>query len=299
MAYSYKGSISFGLVYIPIKLEAAAKETDISFNQLEKTTKSRVRYKKTCEDCDGKTIENKDIVKAYEYEDGKYVIFDDEDFEKIKNQKDKSIVIEQFVTLSDIDPVYYNKTYYVVPTGAEKAYSLLLAAMKNSNKVGIAKTVLGQKETIIALRENNGEMLITTLYFADEIKNSTAKIVNSTVSKNELDMAETIIKGMSRKLDITTYKNEYNEKIKRAIESKIAGQEITSPKEKHNNVMDLMEALKLSVQNLNTNTEKTKNVKNNKTTEPEPASKSPVKKNSNKNNIINYNDIKEKNYKYI
>ncbi|MGN0961016.1 MAG: Ku protein, partial [Christensenellales bacterium] len=109
MAYSYKGAITFGLVYIPINLVVSVKEHDIGFNMLEKKTKSRVKYKKTCVDCNDKEVKNEDIVKGYQYEKDKYVIFTDEDFEKIKTEKDKNITIEQFVNIEEIDPIYYDK----------------------------------------------------------------------------------------------------------------------------------------------------------------------------------------------
>ena len=103
MAYSYKGSISFGLVYIPVTLHSTIKENDIGFNMIDKKTMSRVKYKKTCADCEGREVKQEDIVKGFEYEDGKYVIFEDKDFEKIKSKKDKNITIEKFVNLSEVD----------------------------------------------------------------------------------------------------------------------------------------------------------------------------------------------------
>ena len=157
MAYSYKGAITFGLVYIPITLELSVKEHDIGFNMLEKKTKSRVKYKKTCVDCNNKEISNEDIVKGYQYEKGKYVIFTDEDFEKIKTPKDKNITIEIFVNLDEIDPIYFDKAYYVKPIGADKAFHVLLKAMESEKKAGIAKTVLGTKETLVLLRVRNGK----------------------------------------------------------------------------------------------------------------------------------------------
>ena len=120
MAYSYKGSISFGLVYIPVTLQSSIKQNDIGFNMIDKKTKSRVRYKKTCEECDGREVKQEDIVKGFEYEDGKYVIFEEKDFEKIKTKKDKNITIEQFVEVAEVDPIYYDKPYYVVPTGGDR-----------------------------------------------------------------------------------------------------------------------------------------------------------------------------------
>lgn len=175
MAYSYKGSISFGLVYIPVTLHSAIKHTDVGFNLIDKKTMSRVRYKKTCEACGDREVKQEDIVKGYEYEKGKYVIFDEKDLEKIKTEKDKNITIEKFVSLSEIDPVYYDKPYYVVPTGAEKAFAVLVAAMEEENKAAIAKTVLGTKETVIMIRSKDGQMVLNTLFFDEEITKNPAK----------------------------------------------------------------------------------------------------------------------------
>ena len=121
MAYSYKCSISFGLVYIPVTLHAAVKMRDIGFNMLDKKTMSRVKYKKTCEKCGGREVKQEDIVKGFEYEDDKYVVFTDEDFEKVKTKKDKNITIEKFVDIAEVDPIYFDRPYYVNPTGAENA----------------------------------------------------------------------------------------------------------------------------------------------------------------------------------
>lgn len=173
MAFSYKGAITFGLVYIPIVLVASIKNNDIGFNMIDKKTMSRVKYKKTCVDCDDKEVKNENIVKGYQYEKDKYVIFTDKDFEKIKTQKDKNITIEQFVNLSEVDPIYFDKAYYVKPTGADKAFEVLLEAMEKQKKAGIAKTVLGTKETLVLLRVKNGIMFANTLnwyaVFYDEI----------------------------------------------------------------------------------------------------------------------------------
>lgn len=125
---------------------------------LDKKTMSRVKYKKTCEECDGREVKQEDIVKGYEYEDDKYVVFTEEDFEKLKTKKDKNITIQKFVDITQIDPIYYDRPYYVNPTGAENAYALLLRAMEEEKKVGIAKTVLGNKETLIALRAKDGQL---------------------------------------------------------------------------------------------------------------------------------------------
>ncbi|CCZ85683.1 MAG TPA: Ku protein [Candidatus Caccosoma faecigallinarum] len=248
MAYSYKGSISFGFVYIPITLHASTQEHGISFHLLDKKTKSRVKYKKTCVDCKDKEIKNEDIIKGYEYEKGKYVLFDDDDFEKIKSIKEKSIVIEQFVNLDEIDPIYYQKAYYVVPTGAEKAYYLLLQAMEQENKAGLAKSIIGTKENLIIIRAKNHQMILNTLFFEDEIKSNPNQEITEKVTQAELKLAKTLIQEMTAPFKPKQYKDEYHQKIKKAIEAKIAGKKIVAVKEKAQvPIVDLMEALKNSL----------------------------------------------------
>lgn len=248
MAYSYKGAITFGLVYIPITLSLCVKEHDIGFNMLEKKTKSRVKYKKTCVDCNDKTVKNEDIVKGYQYEKGKYVIFTDEDFKKIKSEKDKNINIEQFVSLDEIDPVYFDKAYYVKPSGADKAYQVLLKAMESEKKAGIAKTVLGTKETLILLRVRDGKMLVNTLYFHSEIQ-SAPEIENAKITKQEISLAKNLIQQMSKAFQPEKFKDEYHIKLQKAIKQKIAGNEIVEEKKevKQVKIINLMDALQKSL----------------------------------------------------
>lgn len=249
MAYSYKGSISFGLVYIPVTLHSAVRDNSISFNMIDKKTMSRVKYKKTCADCDGREVKQEDIVKGFEYEEGKYVVFDDKDFDKLKSKKDKNITIEKFVKLSEVDPIYFDKPYYVVPTGAEKAFAVLLSAMEQEGRAAIAKTVLGTKETLILIRARDGQMMLNTLFFSEEITSNPVKEIKEQGSKPELKMAKALIEGMSGKFNPSDYKDEYRRKVQEAIERKIAGKEIVSPKEGGSGKMiDLMEALTKSLE---------------------------------------------------
>lgn len=262
MAYSYKGSLSFGLVYIPIKLHLCVKSNDISFNMIDKNSMSRIQYKKTCHDCNGKEVKAEDIVKGYEYEDGKYVVFEAEDFEKIKTKKDKNITIENFVDIEEIDPIYYDKPYYVEATGGDKAFSLLIKAMDEEGKVGIAKTVLGTKEKLIAIRVKKGEMLLSTLNFADEIQKNPAKTNETELNKNELKLAKILIENMHSAFEPEKYKDEYKEKIQKAIESKIAGKAIIEPKEKdEHRAINLMDALQASLKDYSKKIPKAKTVK--------------------------------------
>ena len=241
MAY-YKGAISFGLVYIPITLNASIKENDIGFNMIEKHTMSRVKYKKTCVDCDNKEVKNEDIVKGYQYEKGKYVIFTDKDFEKIKTEKDKNITILQFVNLGEIDPIYFDRAYYVTPTGGEKAFNVLLQAMEKKNKAGLAKTVLGTKETLVLVRARDGKMLLNTMYFYDEIQKAKS-VEMGKIDKKEIDQ-------MTQPFKPELFKDEYNEKLKKAIKRKIAGHEIIEEKDDNSQptkIISLMDALQKSL----------------------------------------------------
>lgn len=249
MAATHKGAISFGLVHIPIALHTATQDNDIHFNQLCKDDMSRVRYKKVCASC-GKEITTKDIVKGFEYDKDKYVIVTEDDFEKVKSDKDRSIQIIHFTDLPSVRPIYFDKTYHVIPeTGGDKAFELLRQAMNQENKIAIGKTVMGQKETLLAIIPTDDGLLIETLFFANEIKDIPKDIQKPEINEAELTMAKTLINSMDKPFEPEQYKDEYQEKLKALIETKIAGKEVVAAKsEENNNVIDLMEALKASIE---------------------------------------------------
>ena len=244
-----KSAISFGLVHIPISLNTATADADIRFNQLHKDTRERIRYKKTCPNCKGE-VSAADIVKGFEYEKGQYVIVTDEDFEKIKTEADRAIKILYFTDLKTINPIYYDKTYHAVPElGGEKAFELLRRAMMDESKVAIAKTVLGTKETLIALIATEHGILAQTMFFEDEIKDLPKKYAKQPVADAELAMAKTLIASMDRSFDPSMHHDEYQVKLKDLIARKIAGKEtVAAAPEAQGNVIDLMEALKKSVE---------------------------------------------------
>lgn len=248
MAVSHKGAISFGLVHIPVALYTATQDNDIHFNQLCREDHSRIRYKKTCSGC-GKEVSSKDIVKGFEYDDGKYVVVTDEDFEKIKTEKDRSIQILHFTDLTGIRPIYYDKTYHAVPeAGGEKAFELLRRAMHEESKVAIGKTVMGQKETLLALIPTDDGMLVETMFFAEEVKSTPKEGARPEPKPAELEMAKTLVSAMERPFDPALYKDEYQERLRALIETKIAGKEVVAAEEEETgNVIDLMEALKASI----------------------------------------------------
>lgn len=248
MAHSYKTALTFGLVYVPVTLHACIKANDIAFNTLYKKTGDRIKYKKTCENCPD-TISQEDIIRGYQYEKDNYVTLTDEELEKLKTKKDKSIEIESFVKLEEIDPVYFDKSYFVNPSSAENAFLLILKALEAENKVGIAKTVLGSKEQVVAIRAINGQMILNTMHFYDEIQVSPVKKIDSKINEKELSLAKLIIENMSEKFEPQKYKDEYREKVLKAIEGKIKGKEIKVSRSKsvQGNITNLMDALQKSV----------------------------------------------------
>ena len=256
MAQSYKSAIEFGLVYIPISLYACVKNNDIGFNMLYKKTGQRIKYKKTCENCPA-NLAPTDIVKGYEYEKGKYITLTDEELEKIKAPKDRNIAIIKFVELDEIDPIYYDKSYYIAPTGADKAFIMLTKALEAENKVGIAKSVLGSKEQVVAIRVLNGKMILNTMHFYDEVQANPVRLKDIKVETAELALARNLIKNMSGEFKAEEYKNEYRARVLNAINAKINGQTIKGTKKKMpNNVINLMEALQRSVAETDKKTKK-------------------------------------------
>lgn len=250
MAYSFKTAIGFGLVYIPITLQNTIKNNDIGFNMLEKKTLSRVKYKKTCVDCKDKTINSDDIVKGYEIEKDKYIVFSDEELEKLKTKKDKSIMIEKFVSLSDINPIYFDKTFFISPETkeAEKAFFLLKTVLQKEKKVGISKTILGSSECVVALWVKDENFLLSKLFFEEEVQSNPSKELKFKILDNELKLAKNIIDVMSGKFNPADYQDEYNQRIKEAIKAKSEGKEIKEIEDETPiKITDLLEALKSSV----------------------------------------------------
>lgn len=246
---SRKSVITFGMVAIPIAMFTATQDNDIHFNQLHKEDHSRIRYKKTCGHC-GKEIKGPDIVKGYEYDDEKYVVITDEEIEKIKTEKEKSIQILHFAQLNQISPVYYEKTYQAAPEpGGEKAFELLRSALMAEQKIAIGKTVMGTKDTLMAIIPREDGILISTMFYADEVKALQRQYTKPEVAEQELNMAKLLINSMDTPFDPSKYKDEYQARLRELIEAKIAGQEIVAAEPvSEGKVIDLMEALKASVE---------------------------------------------------
>ena len=248
---SRKSVITFGMVAIPIAMYNATQDNNIHFNQLHKEDNNRIRYKKTCAHC-GKEVTSGDIVKGYEYDKEQYVVVTDEEIEKIKTEKEKSIQILHFAQLNQISPVYYDKTYQAAPeVGGEKAFELLRAALMAEQKIAIGKTVIGTTDTLMAIIPREDGILISTMFYADDIRQLQKQYTKPEVSEQELGMAKTLINSMDTPFDTSKYKDEYQVKLRSLIESKISGKEVVAAEPvSQNKVIDLMEALKASVENV-------------------------------------------------
>jgi DNA end-binding protein Ku len=253
MPVSHHSVISFGLVAIPVSMYTATQDNDIHFNQLHKEDQSRVRYKKSCAHC-GKELKAEDIIKGYEYDKDQYVVVSDEEIEKIKTEKEKSIQIMHFAQLNQISPVYYDKTYQAVPDkGGEKAFELLRSALMKEQKVAIGKTIMGTKDTLMAIIPRENGVLISTMFYQDDIKDLQKSYDIPEPNEQELKMAQVLISSMDTPFDPSQYKDEYQDRLKELIETKIAGKDVVAanPEEPAGKVINLMDALKASIEKQN------------------------------------------------
>jgi DNA end-binding protein Ku len=247
----WNGAISFGLVTIPVRLHGAIEEKDISFNQLHAEDNGRIRYKRVCEVC-GKEVSQDEIIKGYQYEKDTYVVFSKDDVQRIPPDSSRAIDIVAFVDLEQIDPIYFQRPYYLVPekTGI-KAYRLLEKALTEAGKVGIAKISLRDKEHLATLRVRDGVFILETMHWPDEIREVEFEELGKApeIRKQELEMARNLINNLSADFEPQEFKDEYRVRLEEAIQSKIEGEEIAVPPAKEpTKVVDLMEALKASVE---------------------------------------------------
>ncbi len=243
-----KSAISFGLVHIPVVVNPVIKNNDTNFNYLHKKCLNRISYIKYCPVCK-KDVRQNDLIKGYEYSDDKYVTFDEEDFSKLKSDGDKTIEIISFVNFKDIDPIYFEKSYYLKTDNKNKAFSLFKNALKKSGKVAIAKTIIGSKSYYAVLRFGIANIIMTTLYYEEEIRLDESELKNNYTEK-EMDLALKLIDSMTSKFNPSEYKDEYQDKIKYAIEQKVAGKEIKqTKKKKEKTITNLLEALESSLKN--------------------------------------------------
>ncbi|ADL68260.1 Ku protein [Thermoanaerobacterium thermosaccharolyticum DSM 571] len=254
MRSMWKGAISFGLVSIPIKLYAATEDNSVHFRQLHKDCKSPIKYEKICPVCN-RQVSDEEIVRGYEYEPGKFVIIDEEDLERIPKSTVKTIDILDFTDLNKIDPIYFDKTYYIAPDeiGA-KPYVLLRDSMKKLNRVAVARVVIRSKQDLACIRVyNDNYMVLETMHFPDEIRstNELPPIRNVDLHENEVKMAIKLVDTLTSDFSPEKYDDNYRKALIEIIESKIQDRKIEIPESpKEENVLDLVSALKASIESV-------------------------------------------------
>ena len=251
----WKGSISFGLVNIPIALYPATRREELKFRLLRRSDLSPVNYKRVAEK-DGKEVPWDQIVKGYEYEKGKYVVLKDEDFERVDLEATQTVDIQDFVDVDEIDPMFFYKPYYLEPQkGGDKAYALLRDALRDSNKVGIAKVVIKTRQYLAGVKPEDGALVLELMHFADELADTEKLHVPKKVEvgKREMNMAKSLIDSMSSKWAPEKYRDDYREALMEVIEEKVeaGGKEIEEkPRKapKPTKVIDLVSVLQKSLE---------------------------------------------------
>ena len=248
----WKGSISFGLVYIPIAVYPATKEEKLSFRQLRSSDLSPIKYKKVAE-ADSKEVSADQIVKGYEYERGRYVVLKEEDFAKVRIESTHSIDITDFVELKQVDPKFFYKPYFLEPQkGGEKAYALLHRALSGTAKIGIAKVVISNREHLASVKPDGLFLILELMHFASEIL-SPEELKNGPVgaiTEKELKMAQSLIDSMSASWEPEKYRDEYRTAMMEIIEQKAQHKEIAgkpAPVVRATNVVDLVKVLQESL----------------------------------------------------
>jgi DNA end-binding protein Ku len=249
----WSGAISFGLVNIPVKLYSAISKKTVQFNQLDARTQSRIKQKRVSAET-GEEVPWEQIVKGYELSSGTYVVISDEELASLDPKALKSIDIDEFVDLAEIDPIFYDAAYYLAPDRAPKPYALLAKAMEDEGKVGIAHFVLRTKQYLAAIRPNDGRLLLSTMVYADEVNDPVtipelADLDGIDVSEKELVMARQLIESLSTDFEPEKFHDTYREAVLGLIEQKAEGQEVVTPaaSAEPEKVVDLMAALEASV----------------------------------------------------
>src|ERR671924_246369 len=251
----WKGSISFGLVNIPIALYPATRREELRFRLLRAKDLSPVNYKRVAEK-DGKEVPWDQIVKGYEYEKGKYVVLKDEDFQRVDLEATQTVDIQDFVDQEEIDPMFFYKPYYLEPQkGGDKAYALLRDSLKETNKVGVAKVVIKTRQYLAGVKPEDGVLVLELMHFADELADPEKLHVpkKTEVGKREMNMAKSLIDSMTSKWQPEKYKDDYREALMEVIEEKVeaGGKEIEEkPKKapKPTKVIDLVAVLQQSLE---------------------------------------------------
>lgn len=249
----WTGSISFGLVTVPVRLVSATKSKDVRFHQLEAGTNARVRMRRVSE-ATGDEVAYDQIVKGYELEAGRYVVIEPEELDTLKPKASRAIEIEDFVDLADIDPVYFEQPYYLIPDkDAAKPYRLLVEVMEEEQKVAIGRIVMRSKESLVAIRPLDGVLCLETMRYHDEVlaadRDGALPEAENDPSERELEMARQLVAALTGTFDPEKYRDEYREELLALIDKKAAGEEIVQHDvpEEPGKVLDLMAALEASL----------------------------------------------------
>jgi DNA end-binding protein Ku len=247
----WKGYISFGLVSVPVRLYAAARAEHVSFNQIHEPCGSRIKQQTVCSVCD-RVVERNELVKGYQVDRDAYVLVSGDELKTLEADSSEAMEIAQFVSLSEVDPIYFESSFYSAPEDpGRRAYGLLLQAMEKLNVAAIAKVTLHQREQIVLMRPYHQGIILHTLYFPAEVREigEYGKTENMTLQKPEIDLAEQFIRQLTAKFEPEQYKDEYQQRVLDMIETKRAGQVVAGQplKPKLAPVIDLMEALKKSI----------------------------------------------------
>lgn len=248
----WKGAISFGLVNIPVKMYTASEDKSVKFKYLHKKCNTPLKYQRVCPRCQ-EEVEWEDIVRGYEFQKDRYVVISDEDFESIPTNKTRTIDIIDFCKLEEIDPIFYEKSYYLGPeeTG-KKAYSLLVNALRDTDRVAVSKVVIRSKQALAAIRIYQDVLVMETMKFPDEVRSKQevpGVEAAVAISERELSMATQLVQGMTAPFEPEKYTDEYRKALLEVIEARIQGQEPEHPDvQPTQGVVDLMESLKASLE---------------------------------------------------
>lgn len=243
-----KTSISFGLVGVPVKMTPCVKLSRVGFNLIDKNSGTRISYKKF--NANGEKVENDDIVKGYEYQKNKYVVIEPEELEKLKSPRDSDLEVIAFVEDKSIDPIYFVKSYYLVPDGGKKAYALLCAALEHTGKAAVCKTVLADKETPMCIRAEDGVLTACVMAFGSEVAEPPYR-AELDCDQKELNLAVQIVESLSGSFDPDALVDEYKERVLEFVSTKSKGEQFEYiPSAETSRPESLMEALLKSVENL-------------------------------------------------
>jgi DNA end-binding protein Ku len=245
----WSGTISFGLVSVPVRMFSATESKELRFHFLDKRDLQPIGYDKVRRDT-GEHVDNEDVIHGFEVEKGRYVPLEDEDLDRLDVELTKTIDICDFVDLEEIDPIYFRKAYYLAPQdGAEKPYRLLVRALEETGKVGIAKVVIRNKQHLAALRAWNGTLVLETMYYADEVRQPEKADGKARLQKPEVEMAKSLVENLSEPFDPGKYDDTYRKELLDLLRAKAKGKPLPEPEaEEEGEVVDLMAALRESVE---------------------------------------------------